>query len=221
MSNKSIIIIGAGMAGLSAGCYAQMNGYNSQIYEMQDQPGGLCTSWKRKGYTIDGCIHWLVGSSPQSPFYRYWQEVGVVQNRQFINFDEYARFEGSDGRTLILYADPERLEKHLLELSPEDAATIKEFTNGVRFCLKFNPPSETAPALRRLVQTLSYMFVILPGMKKIQKYMNTTIQAFAERLKSPLLRQAFQEMWFPEFSLFFMMFTFAYMKQKVAGYPIG
>lgn len=221
MSNKSIIIIGAGMAGLSAGCYAQMNGYDSQIYEMQDQPGGLCTSWKRKGYTIDGCIHWLVGSSPQSPFYRYWQEVGVVQNRQFINFDEYARFEGSDGRTLILYADPERLEKHLLELSPEDAATIKEFTNGVRFCLKFNPPSETAPALRRLVQTLSYMFVILPGMKKIQKYMNTTIQAFAERLKSPLLRQAFQEMWFPEFSLFFMMFTFAYMKQKVAGYPIG
>lgn len=221
MSKKSIIIIGAGMAGLSAGCYAQMNGYASRIFEMSSQPGGLCTSWKRKGYTIDGCVHWLVGSSPKSPFYRYWQEVGAVQNRQFIDFEEYARFEGKDGRTLVLYADPDRLEKHLLELSPEDAPVIKEFTEGIRFCLKFNPPSETAPTLTRWVQTLRYMLVILPGMKKVQSYMNTTIQAFAERLKSPLLRQAFLEMWFPEFSLFFMLFTFAYMHQKIAGYPIG
>ena len=28
---KSILIIGAGIAGLSAGCYAQMNGFHSQI----------------------------------------------------------------------------------------------------------------------------------------------------------------------------------------------
>jgi len=32
---------------------------------MHDKPGGLCTSWKRKGFKIDGCIHWLVGSSPE------------------------------------------------------------------------------------------------------------------------------------------------------------
>jgi phytoene dehydrogenase-like protein len=39
----TIIIIGAGISGLAAGCYAQMNGYRSQIFEMHDQPGGLCT----------------------------------------------------------------------------------------------------------------------------------------------------------------------------------
>lgn len=56
MSRKSIVIIGAGIAGLAAGTYAQMNGYDSVIFEMHDKPGGLCTSWKRKGFTIDGCI---------------------------------------------------------------------------------------------------------------------------------------------------------------------
>jgi len=56
MVEKSIIIIGAGLAGLSAGCYGQMNGYRTQIFEMHTTPGGLCTSWKRKGYTFDGCI---------------------------------------------------------------------------------------------------------------------------------------------------------------------
>ena len=73
---KSIIIIGAGIAGLSAGCYGQMNGYRTQIFEMHDLPGGLCTSWKRKGYTFDGCIHWLVGSRPGTEFHRIWEELG-------------------------------------------------------------------------------------------------------------------------------------------------
>ncbi|NOY37521.1 MAG: NAD(P)/FAD-dependent oxidoreductase, partial [Chlorobi bacterium] len=59
MEDNSVIIIGAGFAGLSAGIYARMNGYRTQIFEMHNLPGGLCTAWKHKGYTIDGCIHWL------------------------------------------------------------------------------------------------------------------------------------------------------------------
>ena len=125
MQKPSIIIIGAGFAGLSAGIYAQMNGYQTQILEMHDLPGGLCTSWKRRGYTIDGCIHWLVGSSPKSSFYRYWQEVGLIQGREIINFDEYVRFEGLDGRTFIIYSDADRLKKHMLDLSPQDAEVIE------------------------------------------------------------------------------------------------
>ena len=61
MGEKSIIIIGAGIAGLSVGCYAQMNGFKSEIYEMHNISGALCTAWKRKGFTFDGCIHWLTG----------------------------------------------------------------------------------------------------------------------------------------------------------------
>ena len=61
---KSVAIIGAGIGGLATGCYLQMNGYDTQIFEMHDKPGGLCTAWERKGYTIDGCIQWLIGSSP-------------------------------------------------------------------------------------------------------------------------------------------------------------
>jgi len=63
MEQKSIIIIGAGIAGLAAGCYGQMNGYRTQIFELHDKPGGLCTSWQRRKSTIDGCLRWLLGSS--------------------------------------------------------------------------------------------------------------------------------------------------------------
>jgi phytoene dehydrogenase-like protein len=44
MPDKSLIIIGAGLAGLSAGCYGRMNGYRVQILEQDTRPGGLCTS---------------------------------------------------------------------------------------------------------------------------------------------------------------------------------
>ena len=50
--SKSVDIVGAGIAGLSVGCYLQMNGYRTQIFEQHELPGGLCTSWKRGGYTF-------------------------------------------------------------------------------------------------------------------------------------------------------------------------
>lgn len=49
MVGDKLIIIGAGIAGLAAGCYARMNGYDVEIFERHTQPGGMCTSWMRKG----------------------------------------------------------------------------------------------------------------------------------------------------------------------------
>jgi len=221
MSNNSIIIIGAGFAGLSAGIYAQMNGYRSEIFELHNQPGGLCTSWKRRGYTIDGCIHWLVGSSPKSSMHRFWKEVGVAQGREFIDLDEFGRLEGRDGRTLILYSNIDRLEQHLLELSPQDAPVIEEFIQGARLGLRFEQPPEDAPLFHRLWGAVKLGWLLVSQGRNMQKWMKTSMQEFANRFQDPLLREAFLEMWVPEFGAFFMMFTFSYLHNKNAGYPIG
>ena len=103
--DKSIIIIGAGIAGLSAGCYGQMNGYRTQIFEMHNIPGGLCTTWKRKGYKIDGCFEWWYRSNPGTGFYQMWEELGAVQGQSLVHLEESARVEGKGGKTLILYTD--------------------------------------------------------------------------------------------------------------------
>lgn len=52
ISEKKMIIIGAGVAGLAAGIYARKNGFQATIYEMHHLPGGMCTAWKRGGYTF-------------------------------------------------------------------------------------------------------------------------------------------------------------------------
>ena len=134
---KTILIIGAGIAGLSAGCYAQMNGYQSHIFELHELPGGLCTAWERKGYTFDGCLHYLFGSGQGQPFNDLWQELGALQGRTIINHEEYQRITDGE-KTLMVYADPDRLEQHLCDLSPADAALIRRFCEGVRQFARFD-----------------------------------------------------------------------------------
>ena len=222
---KSTIIIGAGSAGLSAGCYGQMNGYRTQIFEMHTKPGGCCTSWKRRGYTIDGCIHWLTGSSPGNSFYRLWEEVGAVQGRTMIDHEEYARIEGEEGKVFIVYTDINRLERHMKELAPEDKDVIEEFAKGIRTCLHFPMPVEKAPELFGPIDGLKMMFMMLPYLMFVMKWRRTTIQDFAQRFKNPFLRQAFalivnlQNR--PDFPMLAMLMTLAWMDQKTAGYPVG
>lgn len=219
--SKSVIIIGAGFAGLGAGIYAQMNGYKTEIFELHDKPGGLCTAWKRKGYTIDGCIHWLVGSSPKSGMHDMWEEVGVAQGLKIIDMDEYCRFEDTNGRKLIFYTDIDKLEQHLLELSPKDAKPIKDFIRGIRLMIPIDQPSAKLSGIERTKKGLKVMWTFISKGPLFKRWLKTSAEAFSSRFKDPLLRQAFKEMWFPEFSMFFMLITFAYMQNKNAGYPLG
>ena len=132
------IIIGAGISGLTAGCYAQMNGYQTQIFEIHDRPGGLCTSWQRQGYVFDDCIHYLFGSAPRQPFYQLWKELGVMPQQKFFHHDELLRVSEATGKTLIVYSNPDRLEQHLQELSSVDQRLISEFCAGIRAFTHFD-----------------------------------------------------------------------------------
>ncbi|MBM3146460.1 MAG: NAD(P)-binding protein [Actinobacteria bacterium] len=131
-SGKSIAIIGGGIAGLSAGCYAQMNGYSSRIYEMHAVPGGLMTAWERRGYTIDYCIHWLWGSRPGSTMYRLWEEVGLIQGLELVYLDRFLTVECRDGRTVTFWCDLDRLERELCAFSPDDAGLVREIVRDAR-----------------------------------------------------------------------------------------
>ncbi len=222
---KSIIIIGAGIAGLSAGCYGQMNGYDTCIFEMDTKPGGCCTSWKRRSYTIDGCLHWLTGSSPGQSFYRLWEEVGAVQGRTFFDHEEYARIEGREGKVFIVYTDVNRLERHMKDLAPEDKDVIEEFVKGIRTMINFPMPVEKAPELFGPIDRLKMMSKFLPYLPLFRKFGKMTIQDFAQRFKNPFLRQAFPLMVNlqnrPSFPMLAFLATLAWMDQKTAGFPVG
>lgn len=51
-----VIVIGAGVAGLTAGIYAGRSGFKVTVLEQHTIPGGMCTSWRRKGYLFEGAV---------------------------------------------------------------------------------------------------------------------------------------------------------------------
>ena len=118
MSNKKVIIIGAGIAGLSLGSYLQMNGYEVQILEKESQVGGLCTSWKRKGYLIDGCITWLVGSGENHIFHKFWKELGIIPKLQFKQSEVFGKAYLPNNNEFNLYSNAERLRDEFKRLAP-------------------------------------------------------------------------------------------------------
>ena len=145
MSQKSVLIIGAGMAGLSAGCYAQKNGFASQIFELHFLPGGLCTSWRRGHYTFDGGVRLLSSVNPATPGSTLWKELGLLDGLSMHFYEEFTRYVGKDGRTFVLYTDIDRLHEHMLALAPDDRDDIDDFIRALHAFRKMNLPVDITP----------------------------------------------------------------------------
>jgi phytoene dehydrogenase-like protein len=221
MNNKKVIIIGAGISGLCAGSYLQMNGYDTEIFEQHIIPGGLCTAWKRKGYTFDLCIHWLVGSSPSDDFYNLWNELIDMEKLDFVDHEIYFQIEDKEGSRLRIFTDVDRLEEEMKNVAPEDRDIIDDFVGGIRKFLPFNMPLDKAPEVMNPFDGLKIMFKMLPYFGAFKKWGKITAKELAGRCKNPLLSRAILEIFLPETSAFFLLFTLVSMHKKSAGYPIG
>ncbi len=219
--NGNIIIIGGGIAGLAAGTYLQMNGYNTEIFEMHNLPGGLCTAWTRKGYRFDGCIHWLMGSGPSTDMHIIWKELGAVKNRKFVEWDEYVTYKSADGTKFTMYTDPDRLEKEMLRLGPDDKAQISAFCKGIKKMSALDMPI----GKHSFLKNISMITGALSALPAFLKWGKISSSLFASGLKSPILKEFFgtfyQENGLPDFPMSGMMMMLGYMNIKSAGYPIG
>jgi phytoene desaturase len=91
------------------------------ILEKHNVLGGECTGWDRRGYHIDGCIHWLVGTKKGTPIHDLWTAVGALDGVDIYHPESFLAYE-YDGIRVQLYRDLDRLKSSWLELSPQDEA---------------------------------------------------------------------------------------------------
>ncbi len=214
--NETILIIGAGIAGLAAGCYAQMNGYQAHIFEQHNMPGGLATAWTKQGYRVDGCIEFLNGSRPGTRFHRLWEELGAVQARTFVDHDELVRVRDQAGQELVMYADLAKLESHLLGLSPEDRPLIIELVGAIRRMAVFDPPLDV-----NMWEMIREMPRFLGWLSTYNKYSRESLAEFAGRFRSPFLRAAFARIQPDELPMGSVIGMLAWNTTRSQGYPIG
>ncbi|MGB0522647.1 MAG: phytoene desaturase family protein [Flammeovirgaceae bacterium] len=132
MDQKKIIIIGGGISGLSAGVYAQKNGYEATIIEMHDKPGGQLTAWDRSGYRFDYCLHWLVGTD-HGVYYDIWNEIGAMDQRtEVINHPIFVKIQDEQHGEFYIYNDLDEWEAYLIQMAPEDESAIAKLCRMMR-----------------------------------------------------------------------------------------
>ncbi|MEU9338937.1 NAD(P)/FAD-dependent oxidoreductase [Streptomyces sp. NPDC048290] len=221
-----MIIIGAGLGGLSTGCYAQMNGYRSRIFEMHEIPGGCCTAWDRGDFTFDCCVSWLLGCGPGNEMHQIWLELGALQGKEMRHFDVFNVVRGRDGRAVYFYSDPDRLEAHLREISPADARRIRDFCQGLR---KFRAALATYPFLKPVglmgrKERWRMLASFIPYFNVIRKSISVLMTEYSAKFKDPLLREAFNFVLYEKHSAFPVLpfyFQLASHANLSAGVPEG
>ena len=129
---KKVIIIGGGISGLTAGIYARLQCFDVDLYESHSVPGGMCTGWKRKGYNIDGCIYWMMGTNKESGLYKIWEQCGALSDdTEIINHDILVSYKDNE-KIYHLYRDTDRMEAELLHIAPEDKEEIEQLMEYIR-----------------------------------------------------------------------------------------
>ena len=186
---EKVVVIGGGIAGLTAGIYAQMAGFDTVIYEKNAIPGGECIGWNRKGYHIDNCIHWLTGTRKGTEMYDVWETVGALTDET-----EYAKIDAFytstlNGRSVTLWNDLERTEKELIAISPEDEEEIRKFIQYVEYSKQCLFPAAKPMEMWKIRDYISMGKNMMDFPKVMKEFGKISLEEYSRRFKSPLLQK--------------------------------
>lgn len=87
-----VIIIGAGLGGLTAGAKLSKEGKKVLLIEQHNIPGGCATTFKHKDLKIEVGLHMIDGLDDGDPKLKIFKELGVLDNLEFKRVPEFYRF---------------------------------------------------------------------------------------------------------------------------------
>jgi len=216
MSERHVVIIGGGLAGLSAGCYARASGFRTTIVEHNLALGGVCTAWPRGPYTVDGCIHWLTGGT----FAPLYGELGILPAVRLHVLKEWVAYrDARTGKTLHLTRDLDALGRELRALAPEDSAELERIVAGARKLAVLEQPFDRLhhtfwDQLAELWQVREELGTVMHFRKPLALYVR-------EHLRSPALQRIFTELLPPEAPALFLLLVLGYLERGYLSRPIG
>jgi len=185
-SNKKIIVIGAGLGGISAAISLKQAGYEVTLFERNSKIGGKLNVLKERGYTFD-----LGPSILTLPyiFERLFERSGRKMSDYFSirPLRPHWRNFFEDGTVVDLYPEPERMAEEARKVG-EDPANVQRFLeySGQLFDLVnagyFEHGLDTAAEFRHFY-----------GLRNFLKFdlLRTMHGGVARFLKTPYMRDVF------------------------------
>jgi phytoene desaturase len=113
MPDWDVIIIGAGVAGLTCGCLLAQKGLKVLIVEKNKKVGGCCSSFEKEGFSFDLSVQSLGECQEGGRIWKLLQKLGLLDQIHFIPLEPAREYHFPDQRMV----QSSRLETHIENLS--------------------------------------------------------------------------------------------------------
>ena len=222
--SKKLIIIGAGIAGLSAAVYALKCGFDVTVLESHSIPGGNCTSWKRKGYLFEGGMHWLSGSNPNEALNKSWRYIGALDDTVDIHYPEPFMVYDHNGTHVCIYRDADETEKHLTALSPDDKAEIRKLIGNIRKVKNLAMPVTDirgVKATKKSRPPLSLLFSALSAGRLLSSFSKIMREQYISKFKHEGIQEMLRSSTSDQNGALPLFFTMGVLARGDGGFPEG
>ena len=125
-AKKKAIVIGSGVAGLSAAAYLAKGNYEVTILEKNDSPGGRARQFKADGFTFDMGPSWYW---MPDVFEKFYQDFGFTTSDfyELIRLDPSYRVIAKNGEAVEIPANMHELEALFEKFEPGSAERLRKF----------------------------------------------------------------------------------------------
>ncbi len=108
MTDADVIIIGAGMAGLTCGCLLAQKGLKVLMIEKNQKVGGCCTSFEKDGFSFDLSVQSLGECQEGGRIWRILKQLNLLDQIHFYSprTGERISLSGSEGESVLKPGNP-------------------------------------------------------------------------------------------------------------------
>ncbi len=125
MNKPSVIVIGAGMAGLTCAAYLAKAGLAVQVFEKHTRPGGYISSFERKGFTFPAGP---TSFGSNGIIFPILQELDLENQIRFVRAGHQISWAEKD----IPLINPQQLERELAQVFPAERASLRRYFRWVK-----------------------------------------------------------------------------------------
>jgi all-trans-retinol 13,14-reductase len=135
-----VIVIGSGVAGMTAALALSREGRSVLVLEQNRLPGGLMQAFRREGILFPTGVHVVGGLGEGEVLWRYLEYLGVMSRISAVRLDPAGVLEMRFGRaTFLMPSGRDAFAHRLAARFPADRSAVERFVTDMRETVSYFP----------------------------------------------------------------------------------
>ncbi|MDP6909829.1 MAG: NAD(P)-binding protein, partial [Flavobacteriales bacterium] len=158
-----VVIIGAGISGLTSAGLLSRAGLSVGVFEMDARPGGYLAGFRRKDFRFDSAIHWLNQCGPRGLVTKVFDFIGNDHPVAPLQ-SKIKRYIG-DSYNYLLTDNPDDFKAELISLFPHEKNGIERFFQDAK---QLGQVFDDAVGFSRSLETMRFLEKIMFNIKRLK-----------------------------------------------------